>query len=643
MSLTFGGMIISTFPAYRITIVICLILGCTHFAFGQKTLTFPLDTEGVSLYAFSSMNVDLSHNATTDDICSAIFSPIDNDQQGQGHHTIWLRFVVNNRQAKDTSIQLFFERPVSLIEVFRKDSNRLTALGRTGIRHPSTQAKLIYKLTSLPILLQKNRLDTFYLRTFYHFAPIHNLPFPRIYTGSSLPAEVVKQHFDRFEQERWFYFFLAGFSFLLAFWAFFKSAVQRWDKPSLYCGLMFLSYFFNTWLFTRTVHLPFDIFSEIGLVHPIGKWFNFLTPLFMWLLYRSFLNTRTERLSLYRFMTYIIWLFGILNSVHFVLSLRIELMPLTLSIEKAIETVVFIVQLILPFFLFSYWQHPIYRYAAWSSWIMLLGIISHLVFLRFGLDDYLPIGFPSVFFLSIPLAIDGILFMVALTIRDRQIAIENEQLQQQATANELKALRAQMNPHFIFNALNSIKSFTLNHDTEGANFYLTKFSKLIRQVLDNSRNERISLKSELETLILYLDMEKLRVGEKFNYVIKIADDVETEFIELPPMLIQPYVENAIWHGLMHKEEKGELTIELTNKDDKILIVKILDNGIGRQKAAELQSKTGTTHKSFGMKITAERLDIIRKLYQLDIKISIEDLKNTEGSAIGTSVSLQIPI
>jgi sensor histidine kinase YesM len=572
------------------------------------------------------------------------FTPLINDDQWMGHHIIWLRFVINNKQAKDSILNLVFERPVSMIEVFRKDDTLFSSLGKTGTRHPSTQTSFIYKFTELAIPIRPHKLDTFYLYSFDHVSHVHNYPFPRLFTGRSLPQDLLKSQFYHFERERWFYFFLAGFSFLMAFWAFFKSAVNNWDKSNLYCGLMFLSNFFNTWFWTRTISLPIlNIFTEISVVHPIGKWFNNLTALFMWLLYRSFLNTRKERPPLHSFLTVCIWILGVLNIAHIIFSLQFEMQSYTLFIEKTIEITLLVVQLILPFLLFPYWRHSIYRYVALSSWIVLLGLSCYLMIFRFGWDDYLPIWFHPVFILFIPFAMDGILFMVALTFRDRQIAIENIRLQHQNTVNELKALRSQMNPHFIFNCLNAIKSYTLNNDTEGVNFYLTKFSKLMRQVLENSRNEKVTLSNELETLTLYMDMEKLRAGDKFNYDIQIADDVETDFIEVPPMLIQPYVENAIWHGLMHKEGIGKVSVIINQKEDKKLIINILDNGIGREKAAVLKSKTATRHKSFGMQITAERMDIIRDLYKIDTTLTIEDLKNADGSAAGTKVILEIPI
>ena len=228
------------------------------------------------------------------------------------------------------------------------------------------------------------------------------------------------------------------------------------------------------------------------------------------------------------------------------------------------QIVLLVVFCILPFYALRFWRHPIFRFAAWSSW-SIVGLYGGFLFLtETGLEKHVPQWFIGNMLFIIVL-IDGILFLFALTVRDRQMVVEKIQLEQQATISALKALRSQMNPHFIFNCLNAIKSYTLNQDTEGANFYLTKFSKLMRQVLENSRSEKITLDNELETLTLYMDMEKLRAGDKFGYDIQIDEAIETDFIEVPPMLIQPYVENAIWHGLMHRESGGKVSVVLNQK------------------------------------------------------------------------------
>lgn len=202
---------------------------------------------------------------------------------------------------------------------------------------------------------------------------------------------------------------------------------------------------------------------------------------------------------------------------------------------------------------------------------------------------------------------------------------------------EMTALRAQMNPHFLFNCLNSINRFIVRSDPETASNYLTKFSRLIRMILQNSKSPTISLKSELEALTLYIEMEEMRFENRFDYDIHVADTVEADFIEVPPLLIQPYVENAIWHGLMHKETRGRLTVEVTREGEWLRCV-VEDNGIGRRRAQELKSKSATRDKSMGMKITTDRLS----LYQSKTRVEVIDLMDNNGMAAGTRVVLEFP-
>lgn len=208
---------------------------------------------------------------------------------------------------------------------------------------------------------------------------------------------------------------------------------------------------------------------------------------------------------------------------------------------------------------------------------------------------------------------------------------------------ELRALRSQMNPHFIFNCLNSIKSLTLKNETDKASLYITKFSRLMRQVLENSRSEWISLHQELETLSLYMDMEKLRFQNRFDYQLDISPDLSPHSIKVPPMVIQPYVENAIWHGLMHKEDNGKVIVSLTEKDDNQLVIKVIDNGVGRKRSAELKSKSATENKSFGLQITSERMDMLNQYYHINATTNIKDLYDDLGNVIGTEVCLTIPM
>lgn len=215
-------------------------------------------------------------------------------------------------------------------------------------------------------------------------------------------------------------------------------------------------------------------------------------------------------------------------------------------------------------------------------------------------------------------------------------------LEHQATELEMQALRAQMNPHFIFNSLNSINRFILQNNKLQASEYLTKFSRLIRLILQNSQAPLISLESELESLQLYLDLEAARFDHKFDYEIKIAKDLDISVIKVPPLIIQPYAENAIWHGFMPKEDKGHLIIELFEEED-MLYCKITDDGVGRKKASEIKSKSASPHKSVGMRITADRIAILQQKNHSNSYVSISDLVLPNESSAGTEVLLKIPL
>ena len=222
--------------------------------------------------------------------------------------------------------------------------------------------------------------------------------------------------------------------------------------------------------------------------------------------------------------------------------------------------------------------------------------------------------------------------------KEKQLA----ELQQQKTELEMQALRAQMNPHFIFNSLNSINRFILQNNKAQASEYLTKFSRLVRLILQNSQVALIPLESELESLQLYLELEAVRFDHHFEFKIIIEDDLDASALKVPPLIIQPYAENAIWHGLMHKEDKGHLEIELFLKED-ALCCKITDDGVGRKKASELKSKSASPHKSMGMQITASRIEMLQQKKQLEAYVKITDLVLADGNAGGTEVLLKIPL
>jgi tetratricopeptide (TPR) repeat protein len=211
--------------------------------------------------------------------------------------------------------------------------------------------------------------------------------------------------------------------------------------------------------------------------------------------------------------------------------------------------------------------------------------------------------------------------------------------QRHAGELEMQALRAQMNPHFIFNCLSSINNFIVKNETDTASDYLTRFSRLIRLVLLNSQKSLIHLEDEIEMLRLYLEMEKLRFKNLFNYSIRYTHEIEPSNIYIPPLLLQPFCENAIWHGLMHKDGVGELEIFIS-KQGEMVVCTITDNGIGREKAADLKTKSAEKLKSLGLKLTAKRLALFNTGNSGEIFYRMEDVIQ-DGAIAGTCVTVSI--
>jgi len=204
----------------------------------------------------------------------------------------------------------------------------------------------------------------------------------------------------------------------------------------------------------------------------------------------------------------------------------------------------------------------------------------------------------------------------------------------------LRSLRSQMNPHFIFNSLNSVNSFIAQNNERMANKYLSDFSQLMRQVLENSKHDFVAVSSELDLINLYLKLEHSRFSDKFDYTITIDKEINLNETRIPPMLIQPYIENAIWHGLRYKEAKGTLTVEL-RKEDNFITAIITDDGIGRKLSQEYKTKHQKAGSATGLKNTRNRLSIINEIYKTRFKISIKDLNEEEGT--GTIVEIKIPV
>lgn len=238
------------------------------------------------------------------------------------------------------------------------------------------------------------------------------------------------------------------------------------------------------------------------------------------------------------------------------------------------------------------------------------------------------------FLLSLSLSIIGGAIII-ISSRIHSIKARKSLLHQKAEA-EMQSLRLQMNPHFIFNSLNSINSFIVEHKTNLASDYLTKFSRLMRLILENSRHETITLEKELESVKLYLLMESLRFSNAFEYKLHIDESIYEATIHVPPLIIQPFLENSIWHGLMPKNGTRTLNLDLQLVGH-ALYIDITDNGIGRVKSESLKSKKTNLRKSHGLEITKNRIHY----HNPRNTVQIIDLYNDNGEPLGTKVNIVI--
>jgi sensor histidine kinase YesM len=225
--------------------------------------------------------------------------------------------------------------------------------------------------------------------------------------------------------------------------------------------------------------------------------------------------------------------------------------------------------------------------------------------------------------------------------RLRQIQAHHE-LESSIDLYRQQSLSRQMDPHFVFNSLNSIQSYIMKNDRISASSYLSKFSKLMRLILSNSQASDVMLQDEIHALNLYLELESLRFQHKFEYDLRVAPDIDVNLTYIPAFLIQPFVENAIWHGIMHLEGQGRITIDFIRKGDQIVCT-IEDNGVGRTRSKAIKNETGRQRPSFGINLVESRLKLLSGVYNMNMKVVFVDLHNDKGKATGTQVMVNLPL
>ncbi len=640
---------------------------------GQPVLAKPMNIAGQTFFYEDLSNDALSFAA----LKKQIFVPLPE----QLLHPVvssrpfiinWLKFSISNVSGTDTTRLVFSANAHAFVSMYEDGSNALAA-NETGALH-----KIFADEPGKPLIVPPGKTNTYYVRIIekiFYMAPLT----AELYTVQGYLA-----HTAREKKDAGYLFLFMGIALGCIFFMALYTAYQYWltkDKPILYytayatcagivwliiCDQRFDLHIFDAWknhphiIVSSGIAFFYALFIASMLDVPKrfpGRW-KILKVLLCLILLETLVEVH-DNLSghfLFGSNVYYLHLLHIPN-----LLVNLFLFYLLLTIKSPLKKYLlggmlslFLFLFFISHFAFSFTDLPekVKAFVNFPPFWGVIGVLTEAICFAFALvyrsklvqdeKNKLQAGYANK--LKTDLA------QQAQEIEQQHRLLEDEKLKQVEAAfqkkiseTEMTALRAQMNPHFIFNCLNSIQLYTLENDAASASVYLTGFSRLMRLVLDNSMSEKVTLKNEIETLRLYIEMEVMRFKDKVRYEITLDDNVDLPYIEVPPLLLQPYVENAIWHGLMHKEEGGKVTIAISQPLSHILHIEITDNGVGRTMSALYKSKSINRHKSFGIKMTTERLQVINQLYDMQTRIDITDLQDDKGNASGTKVIIDIPI
>jgi two-component sensor histidine kinase len=227
-------------------------------------------------------------------------------------------------------------------------------------------------------------------------------------------------------------------------------------------------------------------------------------------------------------------------------------------------------------------------------------------------------------------------------IKKNKLATEKMELENALNRSVLTAIKSQMNPHFFHNALNTIQSFIYSNDKKNASTFLNKFSKLTRMILEMSEKDKVTLSEEIASILLYLEIERVRFNDDFEFKIEIQNHIDQEMIKIPSMILQPYIENAIKHGLLHKSGLKKLQIEF-KQEERYLVITINDNGIGRKRSLELNKIKRDKHQSFSTDANETRLNLLNRGNHRKVLVEFTDKTDNYNNSEGTLVTISIPL
>ncbi|MFY7911362.1 MAG: sensor histidine kinase [Emticicia sp.] len=631
---------------YQSFVVICLLIANNALAVGD-TLRLT-DNKSSNLYEKSYVLV-ADNNQTLESVKKntkwLLLKP---DFKPEKNKTIWLHFFVENET--DATQPIFIRNPDNEISEYYVFENK----------------KLINKLTNGEFIstwgMNENHLvgvDSFSIKgrkTIEVFIKASNyqglLPFLRLFPQKNLRIS----YFLKTEknQSRWFNQYYLHNLNELQIRVFYQGGLgvifiiilliyNRNRSEKLYRYYLF--YVLSAFAFTLIKSRSFTYVGKIVGIIPIIKIHG--GEAIMWLGFAAYLVFIAELLDLHKNQDKLYQFIKITSKAFIFYGIGIFLW-LILTNDSGLQAKLFIVTRI-PLIL-VYIGILVFTAKKVRSSMVKYVLVSNGILIVFGLIAWLKAGFLNqqvwygifnhLFTLPFAILLEIIVFALAIAKKIGDERQAKNALEKKAIEVEMMALRSQMNPHFVFNSLNTVRYFVLSDQKEKAKNYLAKFSKLLRTILSYSKENTISLRNELEAIKLYIDVELGRFESNFFYSINIDEEIELDSVMIPPLLLQPFVENAIIHGLRNSDKTERiLAIKVSQTYEKHLEISIVDNGVGRTKANEIQYKQDVLHKSFGTTITNQRIELFNQSYAKQIKVETIDLVDESG----TKVIIQIKI
>jgi sensor histidine kinase YesM len=634
-------------------------------------INFPLPLEDFSLYDFAEVRFEYGKTETPpSDLIKKSFKPVKQIFQKDSLYfenslqAAWFKFTIRNNDTLAASVALEFPQAVSKAVLYKVEGETLVPVGKTGFFIAVLARSISYHHARIDLALKARSQTVYFIQVILTDGVwMSKMPVLQSFPYAEMKAFNVERNVRR-PGLMWSHFF-TGVFFMFFVFGIIKYRTLGRDRAYLYYALFGLS---NALLTIAQAEYPplelpwFENIRGVELFNLVNGIAIFMQGLFILEILQ--LKIKYPRIALAaKGFLFAQLLSAVLMTAVWILNKRyIDIFVVIYPYHQFL----FLLIMFAWVWYMATMREGFYRFIFFGALTIFIAFTFYFLVQFFNLYYLLPewLGADkrgSVnHFMQLALLLDMCFYFTALAYRDQQVEkdkilfeeqlkqqqLESEktkaELQQQKTELEMQSLRAQMNPHFIFNSLNAINLFILENNIKQASAYLSRFSRLVRLILQNSKLPLIPLESELEALELYLELEALRYDNHFDYTISVDDELDVFSLKVPPLIIQPYAENAIWHGLMHKPEKGHLAIALFEQDNR-LFCKVTDDGVGRKKATEIRSKAAFTHKSMGMEITATRIAMLQQKEQLDSYITITDLILADGSAGGTEVTIKLPV